>query len=87
MNELASWTSATLRGRLTAGGSALVTFYWGRADGGTRPADWEHAAGAGPADEGPVSVGVTGLAGGQAYWYRGYATNAAGEAWAGAAAR
>lgn len=79
--------AATLQGTLTAGGSALVTFYWGRTDGGTRPDAWEHAAAAGSVNEGPASVALDGLARSQEYWYRFHATNVAGEAWAGQATR
>ena len=73
--------SATLRGELTAGNSADVTVYWGRADGGTNAAMWDSAVVLDDTLQGELSS-VVQAGYGVTYYYRCYATNAAGVDWA-----
>ncbi len=82
---LVSQGAASLQGNLTAGNSADVYVYWGRADGGTDKTAWEWVAPLGERQQGAFSTNVA--AGyGASYHYRCYATNAAGQAWAAASA-
>ncbi|MEM7392864.1 MAG: hypothetical protein AAF492_11010, partial [Verrucomicrobiota bacterium] len=74
--------SATLNGALTNGGVASVRFYYGLADGGTASSAWDAVVGIGPRLEGPVSAQATGLLYGVPYFYRAFATNQNGMAWA-----
>ncbi|MEM7396404.1 MAG: hypothetical protein AAF492_29060, partial [Verrucomicrobiota bacterium] len=73
--------SATLNGNLTAGTSAAVQFYWGESDGGTNRAAWDFVTPAQVVGPGGVSDAVT-LLGGGMYFYRAYASNSAGVAFA-----
>ena len=79
--------SAVLNGTLASVGSApaAVWVFWGTSDGITNKGNWAHA------DSFGVNVGtppvayatnVTGLSPGTTYYYRYYASNAVGEAWA-----
>ena len=76
--------SATLCGTLTStGGVPTRAFaYWGETDGGTTNANWGHAADLGTNAAGPLSLAVTNLTPNRLYYYRFYATNLSGQAWA-----
>ncbi|MEM7397241.1 MAG: fibronectin type III domain-containing protein, partial [Verrucomicrobiota bacterium] len=74
--------AATLRGRLTAGGSAEVSLFWGTSDGGTDIGSWDQSVDFGPSGEGTVSASLSGLLYGIPYVYRTYASNVFGSAWA-----
>jgi autotransporter-associated beta strand protein len=75
--------SATLRGELTAGGSAQAFICWGTTDGGTgSTGDWANVSAALAVIDGvPFTHDVSGLLYGIAYNYRVYASNGMGEAW------
>jgi len=76
-------SAATIGAQLVAGGAGDATIYWGPTDGGVNEASW-----ANPVNFGTLSVPVgistnlSGLLAGKTYYYRGYASNLAGEAWA-----
>jgi len=72
---------ATLRGTLTAGHVADVTVYWGRSDGGMDPGSWDSAVQLDDTLQGAFATGVA-IGYGFPYYYRCYATNAAGSDWA-----
>ena len=76
-----SAVSATLNGTLLDGVQAAVTIYWGPTPGGTDKTAWSHATPTVTVGEGLFSqtVPVTPL---QTNYYRCYASNAFGEAWA-----
>lgn len=69
--------SAGLNGCLTAGVSAQAYIYWGQDIN-----NWSHTNSVGEVAEGGFSASVSGLTPGTNYYYRCYATNAYGEAWA-----
>jgi hypothetical protein len=78
-------TNATLQGRLLGGNPVtLVRIYWGTNDGGTDTNAWNRA----PIDMGQpqvlttFSTPVIGMLANQTNWYRCYASNEYGEAWA-----
>ena len=73
---------ALLRGTLTAGGRADVNVYWGLTDGGTNASAWQNTNTLSATPEGAFSTNITGVWYGLTYYYRTYATNTAGEAWA-----
>ena len=74
--------SATLQGNLTAGGYADISVYWGRSDGGTNASSWDGVVALADLPEGAFDTDVA--AGyGETYFYRCYATNSAGDVWAG----
>jgi len=73
---------AVLNGELLAGNLADVRVYWGPSDGGTNPAAWQGRLAAGIVGNGPYSVATNGLHYGLRYYYRCFATNAAGYDWA-----
>jgi formylglycine-generating enzyme required for sulfatase activity len=78
-------SSATLNGNLTSTGSdtnAVVTFFWGLTDGGTNPAAWSFQDFIGPRTAGLFSTVVTSLPSNTMFFYRSYASNAFGDAWA-----
>ncbi|MEM7394095.1 MAG: hypothetical protein AAF492_17285, partial [Verrucomicrobiota bacterium] len=75
---------ADLRGELTGGVSANATIYWGDTDGGTDPAMWQNVTNIGFVTEGLFSATVTGLYYGVRYYYRTFASNDIGTAWANA---
>jgi len=79
----AEQASATLTGRLTAGGMASLYLCWGATDGGTSStSSWEHVVALGSNIQNAVFTNqVTGLLYGIAYDCRVYATNASGTAW------
>ncbi len=77
--------SATLQGELTAGGYADISVYWGRSDGDTNATAWDSVVALADTPEGAFDTDVA--AGyGVTYYYRCYATNASGDAWASATA-
>jgi len=74
--------TATLRGRLTTPGPAVVTVYWGDTDGGTNPAAWRAGAELGAVDgPGLFHSSPSGLLYGVRYHFRCQATNVYGSAW------
>jgi len=83
-----------VRGMLTQGiygdDEAAVWVFWGREDGGTVRTSWEHAQPLGvntnfnPAT---FTAMLTNLPAGSSYFFRFYATNASGGAWASASAQ
>jgi autotransporter-associated beta strand protein len=79
-------TNATLRGTLLNGTPATqVKIYWGTTDGGTTPGAWDQPAiDLGSMPLGSFSQAVTALQANKQYFYRTYATNDLGEAWASA---
>jgi len=76
--------SAVLSGTLisTGGLPTQVYAYWGDIDGGTAFGNWGHTNNLGTNIDGPLSLGVTNLTPNQVYYYRFYATNHDGVAWA-----
>jgi len=73
--------TATLNGNLTSGAGASITIYYG-ADTN----NWAFTnSSIGTVAEGGFALLVTGLTPGTTYWYRCFASNAYGTAWAGAA--
>ena len=67
---------ATLNGVLTMGDGAEVTMFWGTTDGGTTQSNWSATSVVGIVNEDVAfSTNITGLAGGETYYYRCYATN------------
>lgn len=76
-------TTANLRGEVTETGNDAprVTVFYGSADGGSDAGAWEAHADVG-IQSGTFTRFVGGLLPNTAYYYRCYATNAAGEAWA-----
>jgi hypothetical protein len=79
---------AELNGELTAtnGSPTSAVICWGPVDGGTATSQWAHAIALGQVNSGPVSTLVTLPLYGARYFYRCYATNAHGGAWAPATA-
>jgi hypothetical protein len=82
-------TSATVSGLLAQGvygdDCATVKVFWGRKDGGTTRAAWEQSASAGlNTNFNPTTftISLTNLPAGTNIYFRFYATNASGEAWA-----
>jgi len=75
-------TTATLNGNLTSNGGADTTvhIYWGDNDGGTGIWDTDVSLVALPV--GAFSTSITSLTTGMTYYYRSYATNSVGTAWA-----
>jgi 3',5'-cyclic AMP phosphodiesterase CpdA len=69
----------------TNGFTTAAWFCLGTIDGGTETGSWEHVTAAGLVTNGPVAVTVTNLAAGTRYYYRLYAVNGFGDAWADAA--
>ncbi len=80
--------SATLRGMLVSDGGSPVTagICLGPADGGSDPSAWQSMFGLGTRSAGPLSVTADGLAPDTLYYYRCFAINGSGFAWAPASA-
>ncbi len=76
--------SAVLNGTLTSTGGVptQAAAYWGETDGGTLFGSWGHTVDLGTNASGPLSLAVTNLMPNRTYYYRFYATNVDGEAWA-----
>ena len=72
-----SFTTATLSGNLTSGTLANVYIYWG---GNTN--NWANTNSLGNRANGVFWSGISGLSEGSVYYYRCYATNYCGGAWA-----
>lgn len=79
-----TFQSALLRGILKCpeGTQAVVAVFWGPQDGGTSSSNWAHAVRLGERKAGPFDTAVTGLTARTTYFYRCFARNAAGDAWA-----
>lgn len=79
-----SGTEAVMYGNLisTGGAPAEVSIYWGMSDGGTVKAGWDTNNYWGFMPPGVISNYAGGLLPGTMYYYRTYASNAFGEAWA-----
>ncbi|MDD4869536.1 MAG: DUF2341 domain-containing protein [Kiritimatiellae bacterium] len=77
-------TVAWLNGNLTSTGSAPTTvcIFWGTSDGGTTSNNWATNVNLGVQSTGVFSNEVTGLIPNTLYYYRCFATNAYGGAWA-----
>jgi len=81
-------TSARLNGELTSNGNADTTvhIYWGDNDAGTtptgQPGGWDNDVNLGIKPIGTLYTDISGLTNGTAYYYRCFATNSAGSAWA-----
>jgi hypothetical protein len=76
--------SARIGGQLASGGidESEVLVVWGDEDGGTVAASWDHQQSAALDGNGGFSVIAGGLEVEQTYYYRTFATNSAGTAWA-----
>ena len=80
-------SSATLNGTVTSGNPLPYAWiYWGTSDGGTNPADWGQSIAIGQPGLTTFSAGLSGLLANTQYWYRCFASNAYGTAWAAASA-
>ncbi len=78
-------TNATLRGELTSTGTAetAVWVYWGDEDGTNNISAWDTNEAFGvQSATGVLSTNLTGLADATTYYYRYYASNSVGGAWA-----
>jgi hypothetical protein len=77
-------TAATLNGIVTGmgGENPTVHVYWGLADGGTTTSTWAHDENLGTHGLGAFSVGISSLTTSDTYYYRAYAANSGGAAWA-----
>jgi hypothetical protein len=77
-------SSARLNGNLTSTGSAPTTVHicWGDSDGGTTLGNWANDINLGIKDTGAFYADISGLTSGHTYYYRCYATNTGGIAWA-----
>ncbi|MCP4710032.1 MAG: hypothetical protein GY869_15520, partial [Planctomycetes bacterium] len=75
--------SATLRGEVTrtGGDDPDVIIFWGDDDGGIITGNWDHAINKGT-QTGSFSSAIAGLVPNKTYYYRCYATNSGGTAWA-----
>lgn len=78
--------SATVNGTLTSTGGVPteVYVYWGTADGGTNSGSWGVTNNLGTNGVGLLSLGLTNLTPNRTYYYRFFATNVDGSAWASA---
>jgi hypothetical protein len=75
--------AATLNGNLSLQfGTAAITVYWGEEDGGTNKASWDNPGSLGARSQGAFSTNITGLTVDTLYYYRTYASNTYGDAWA-----
>lgn len=76
--------SATLKGILssTGGVPTFVWVYWGQQDGTNNKLSWSTNQYMGSLSVNPFSTNITGLARNTQYWYRCYASNSYGGAWA-----
>lgn len=77
-------TAARLNGGLTDDGGATTTVkvYWGDNDGGTTAGNWDNNYSLGTQAEGTFYHDVSSLSSGTTYYYRYYASNSYGGAWA-----
>jgi hypothetical protein len=77
-------SSAKLNGEVTdtGGENPNVHIYWGNIDGGSSPANWDHAIDLGTKGAETFLVQIDGLNSGTTYFYRCFASNSGGENWA-----
>ena len=77
-------TNATLNGNLTSTGGVptYVWVYWGASNGDTNKGGWANTNSLGQMPAGPFSTNISGLVQGLRYYYRSYASNSLGDAWA-----
>ncbi|MEM7392592.1 MAG: lamin tail domain-containing protein, partial [Verrucomicrobiota bacterium] len=73
---------ALLQGHLINGSQADVTLYWGPVDGGTNTGAWQNALSLGFISEGSFFGDVSNLFYGVEYFFRAFASNNHGVAWA-----
>jgi hypothetical protein len=72
-----------LNGEVTTGGeNPTVIIYWGDNDGTTDPYAWDHSVNLGTKGTVPFLTDITGLTPSTTYYYRCYAANSGGSAWA-----
>lgn len=76
----AAWLTGNLLS--TNPSSAEVYVYWGTNNGGTNASSWYTNEAPGTLASGPFSVNITGLDSNTVHYYRCYATNSGGIAWA-----
>jgi hypothetical protein len=78
-------TSARLNGAITGTGGAnpTVTIYWGDNDGRTTSSNWDNTVPLGVKESGIFYTDITDLNMGTKYYYRCFASNSSGPAWAG----
>ncbi len=81
VTDTSAWLNGTLVGT-SNGVAAVVLVYWGAANGGTNRDAWSHTNDFGSVAEGAVLTTNINVSANTLYYYRFYATNAAGEAWA-----
>jgi hypothetical protein len=75
-------TSATIGGQVSAGTPTPSAFLcWGTSDGGTTPTSWDTTVPMGT-QSGAFSTSIAGLLANKTYYYRAFASNVAGIAWA-----
>jgi len=81
-----SSAGATLRGQVldTGRNEPSVSIYWGPTDGGTTIGAWSNMVPFGVMGVGTFGSNVTAVTTGMLYYYRAYASNVAGAAWAAA---
>jgi len=77
-------STAMLNGELTWDGGEINTIfvYWGGTDGGKEPSKWDNIRRVSENHQGTISYPVDNLTQGDAYFYRFYAENSRGSAWA-----
>ncbi|MDB6069806.1 MAG: hypothetical protein JWL81_977 [Verrucomicrobiales bacterium] len=82
-------TSATVGGSVTSIGTAApsVRIYYGTADAGTDPADWQLSLALPGTFSAAFSTPLTGLSAATTYYYRARFTNASGSTWASSSPR
>ena len=73
---------ARMNGALTDGSQAHVTIYWGTSDGDTNASAWNCTNSLGLVNEGAFWSAAGGLTATVTYYYRCYASNMVGTAWA-----
>ncbi len=79
-----AYSSARLNGLITATGgeNPTVRIHWGTTDNGTAAANWQHNESLGVLPAGAFYEDINGLSGNTTYYYRCYAANPGGSAWA-----
>ena len=80
-------TSAIANGNLIENGEAAdlatLTIYWGPGDGGTEPGSWANSSAGGTrTSPGTFTANLSGLQPNTSYFFRSFASNSAGDAWA-----
>lgn len=77
------FTEADINGEVTSIGGEVptVTLYFGDNDGGTTPGNWDNSVNIG-AQSGPFTTDLFGLSDGTTYFFRAFAENSGGGAWA-----